>query len=332
MKQVTAVTLTVLILALCAAGVGAHPFHSGVKPREVAEGRLDDPEEIRETLRLFHGHLGPYATLGFRVGRAALDALDCPKYFGVQVFIEGRVERPFGCFADGIQVGTGCTAGKGNLKMIPRVAAPGEPPFVVTVRKPDGNAVKVSIKPNVPALFADWLSSEQSEDDTFDRLMAMADEELWTISMVQPQPLAEYLRIVQQPTDLEAIAEGQDGIVRVPALGENYTAISFEIPPGHMTPPQAGGLAGYEGVTVVAKGKLDLVGLQGDEQKRITVEPGSVFVWPADTFRAIGMQNPYPEPCHLLTVYAPAFPVERNAEAIRDWLEKGTPERVRING
>lgn len=318
--------IAVALVALCAHTAAAHPFHSGVRPREVAEGRLDDPEQIRETLRLFHGHLGPYATLGFRVGRTALDALECPRYFGVQVFISGRVERPFGCFADGIQVGTGCTAGKGNLRITPRVPGPGEPAFIVTVRRPDGRSVRISVRPEIPALFRTWLDSEAPEDETFDRLMAMAPEDLWTSEMLGPEPLEQYLRIVNDPTQLAPIAEGQDGIVRVPALGDGYTAISFEIPPGHITPPQAGGLSGFEGVTVVAKGKLDLVGIEGGRQRRITVEPGAVFVWPKDTFRALGMQNPYPEPCHLLTVYTPAFPVARSAEGVRDWLEKGAPE------
>ncbi|MBD3292544.1 MAG: hypothetical protein GF393_06440, partial [Armatimonadia bacterium] len=270
MRFQTSAWMMVILTAGCALVAVAHPFHSGVKPREVAEGALDDPEEIRETLRLFHGHLGPYATLGFRVGKYALNQLECPKYFGVQVVVEGRVERPFGCFADGMQVGTGCTYGKGNLQMIPRVPKPGEPPFVVTVRKPDGRAVRMSVKPEIPALFKTWLTSEQTEDETFDTLMAMAPEELWTIEAVDPQPLEDYLAIVHDPTALEPIADGQDGIVRVPVLGEDCTAISFEIPSGHVTPTQAGGLSGFEGVTVVAKGKLDLVGMEGGRESRIT--------------------------------------------------------------
>jgi len=326
MKILTTAGIAAFSVIICAGALSAHPFHSGVKPREVAEGRLDDPEEIREMLRLFHGHLGPYATLGFRVGRHALDELECPKYFGVQVFVEGRVERPFGCFSDGLQVGTGCTAGKGNLRMIPRALGPGEPPFVVTVRKPDGRTVRIAINPSIPELFGGWLASDTPEDETFDRLMAMAPEELWSSQMLEPRPLADYLQIVHEPMALEPIADGQDGIVRVPLLGEEYTAISFEIPPGHTTPPQAGGLSGFEGVTVVAKGKLDLVGIEAGQETRITVEPGSIFVWPKDTFRALGMQNPYQEPCHLVTIYAPAFPVAQDADAVREWLEDGAPD------
>ncbi len=327
MKQLPKICLigvalvTISVLAAC-----AHPFHSGVKPREVAEGRLDDPEQIRESLRLFHGHLGPYATLGFRAGQAALDALECPKYFGVQVLVEGRVERPFGCFSDGMQVGTGCTAGKRNLLMIPHVPAPGEPAFVVTVRKSDGRSVRLSVKPGIPALFKSWLDSKAAEDETFDTLMAMPPAELWDTEVLEAQPLEEYLQIVSDPTQVEPIAEGQDGIVRVPLLGENHTVVTFEIPPGHITPPQAGGLEGFEGVTVVAQGKLDIVGIENGRQTRITVEAGNVFVWPKDTFRALGMQNPYAEACQLVTVYTPAFPVPRTAEDVAEWLRKGGPQ------
>ncbi len=310
-----------LSLVLVTPPLVAHPFHSGVKPKEIASGRLTDPEQIRETLRQFHGHLGPYATLGYRMGARAVERLQCAMYFGLRVTVEGRSERPYGCFADGLQVGTGCTAGKANLTIIGTTPGEGQPPFVVTVRTSDGKGLRLKALPSVPELFGEWLESGDTEDETFDRLMVMPREELWTEEELALQPLEQYLRVVREPLSRPPDLSGPDGEVRVHLCGKGFSAVSFEVPPGHLSPPQAGGLAGLEGTTVVVRGKLDLV----DGSTRLTVSQGELFVWPPDTSRAVGYQNPYPEPCVLLTIYTPSFPgVSTPDEAVR-WVQMGAP-------
>ena len=69
---------------------------------------------------LLHGHLGPFLVLGIRMGLLALEVLDHSGYFGLEAESEAGWTRPLSCLNDGIQIGSGCTTGKGNLIIIAR--------------------------------------------------------------------------------------------------------------------------------------------------------------------------------------------------------------------
>ncbi len=68
----------------------------------------------------FHGHKCPAMPMGLRVGLAAMEKL------GVKHAPDGQLEAILEldeehcatCFADGVQVATGCTYGKGNIKRL----------------------------------------------------------------------------------------------------------------------------------------------------------------------------------------------------------------------
>ena len=70
---------------------------------------------LEEAIR-FHGHLGPYLVLGILAGEAALKKLGCKKYFGLEVCVWGANKKPRSCLIDGLQLATGATYGKGNIK------------------------------------------------------------------------------------------------------------------------------------------------------------------------------------------------------------------------
>lgn len=82
-----------------------------------------------------HGHLGPFLVAGIRMGLHALSLLESPGYFGVRVRSEAGRTTPLSCLNDGIQIGSGCTTGKGNLEVldggIPRARFETETQFVV---------------------------------------------------------------------------------------------------------------------------------------------------------------------------------------------------------
>lgn len=64
----------------------------------------------------FHGHLGPWATAGARIGMAARHAVAAQGHFDVDVTVAGPlVKPPTSCFLDGVQVSTGATWGKRNI-------------------------------------------------------------------------------------------------------------------------------------------------------------------------------------------------------------------------
>ena len=64
----------------------------------------------------FHGHLGPYLVLGLLAGEAALNELKAKKHFGITVKVYGANIKPKSCLIDGLQLSTGATYGKGNIK------------------------------------------------------------------------------------------------------------------------------------------------------------------------------------------------------------------------
>ena len=68
----------------------------------------------------FHGHLGPWAAAGTRLGMAGVREVGAHGYFDMEVTCEGPfVKPPKSCFLDGLQVATGATLGKRNLHWKP---------------------------------------------------------------------------------------------------------------------------------------------------------------------------------------------------------------------
>lgn len=81
-----------------------------------------DPEKMNldELIKLghrLHGHLGPYLVAGIRMGLLALKELDSTGHKELKATVETGSTPPVSCLIDGIQVATGCTAGKGNLEV-----------------------------------------------------------------------------------------------------------------------------------------------------------------------------------------------------------------------
>ncbi|VVB71656.1 FmdE, Molybdenum formylmethanofuran dehydrogenase operon [uncultured archaeon] len=77
---------------------------------------IDRPYSI-EDLASFHGHLGPYIVLGYRIGRYAREHF-CSDPFQMKAKVHCIAVPPQSCMADGIQIGSGCTLGKRNIEII----------------------------------------------------------------------------------------------------------------------------------------------------------------------------------------------------------------------
>ena len=72
-------------------------------------------KDMIERGKEFHGHLGPFLVLGIRMGLSALKHLDSTGYSGIQSEVRSGSIPPISCLADGVQISTGCTLGKGNI-------------------------------------------------------------------------------------------------------------------------------------------------------------------------------------------------------------------------
>ena len=74
-------------------------------------------DETLDAIKKFHGHLGPYVVLGYRMGLIANDKLGNDPFYKNVIVYTGTTP-PISCLVDGIQLSSGCTIGKGNIKII----------------------------------------------------------------------------------------------------------------------------------------------------------------------------------------------------------------------
>ncbi len=129
---------------------------------------MDLPEEL-QSLQRFHGHLGIYVTLGLRMG--AIGKRTFGHWKGLKATVRTVPKPPMMCVVDGVQVGSACTMGKGNIA----VEAANEPS--VTFEK-EGRRLTVSLKPGLRATVDSEMSHERElerslhyfsvrEDDVF---------------------------------------------------------------------------------------------------------------------------------------------------------------------
>jgi len=169
-------------------------------------------EEILVRIEDFHGHLGPYVILGFRAGQLALRSLGAVGYFDLEARVWSGTKPPLSCFADGVQLGSGCTTGKGNLVVeageaglaaavefrirprggpgsppapaataAPASTSPGHGPAPHASTSPGGARLRLTARPEVAAQAGKWLA-ELGDRGSARRLLEMSDEELFETS------------------------------------------------------------------------------------------------------------------------------------------------------
>jgi formylmethanofuran dehydrogenase subunit E len=117
--------------------------------RELAEkGRAMGEfwDRILESSFIIHGHVCGGMPLGFLAGVKALQALGSEREANMAkiVYVETGTGHAAGCFADGVQMSTGCTFGKGLIQRTEY----GKWAFTL-VERGTKRAVRVSVKPEV---------------------------------------------------------------------------------------------------------------------------------------------------------------------------------------
>jgi len=102
-----------------------------------------DPKDYLEMGLKFHGHKCPAMPMGLRVGAAAMNKLGVGRTGDSEwlALVEMGENHCATCFADGVQVITGCTFGKGNIRKLDYGKW-----GLTLVNKKTGQAVRVSPK------------------------------------------------------------------------------------------------------------------------------------------------------------------------------------------
>ncbi|MCC6604389.1 MAG: tRNA CCA-pyrophosphorylase [Anaerolineae bacterium] len=105
---------------------------------------MNQDHELYKAGLLLHGHKCPAMPMGLRAGLAAIEQLGVERAKDGQLmaFIEIGQDHCATCYADGIQMATGCTFGKGNIQKL------GYGKFALTlVERKTGRSTRVVTKP-----------------------------------------------------------------------------------------------------------------------------------------------------------------------------------------
>ncbi len=129
-------------------------------------------EELRNIER-FHGHIGPYAVIGFRMGKIANEKLG-KNPFNKKAQVWTSKEPPMSCVIDGIQMSSGCTIGKGNLKIFS-----GNLPKVLFSNN-NGKQIEIHLRESIKNEI-DTNVTEQNIISYSEKLYQLPDAELFEI-------------------------------------------------------------------------------------------------------------------------------------------------------
>lgn len=140
---------------------------------ETPKRRVLDEELERRAVE-FHGHGGPFMTVGLRMGLYALERLDCRGWFDVSCRAALRWRPPDSCVVDGIQSSTGCTMGKRNIEVV-------EGDGVSAVFASRERSVALTLRDGVLEKLRGGLDDEEATRELMGWLGEAAAEELFEV-------------------------------------------------------------------------------------------------------------------------------------------------------
>ena len=130
-------------------------------------------EALRQIER-FHGHIGPYAIVGYKMGEIANKTLGSDPFSKKAVVWTGTTP-PLSCIIDGLQISSGCTMGKGNI-LVKQESSP-----KVQFTNNDGKKILITLKPVIKQEI-DTTVTEENIASFSEKLYQRTDQELFDIS------------------------------------------------------------------------------------------------------------------------------------------------------
>ena len=131
-------------------------------------------DETLKKIEQFHGHIGPYAIIGYKMGKIANTKLGSDP-FSKKVVVWTGTTPPLSCIIDGIQMSSGCTLGKGNIS----VHHDGIPKARFTDN--NGKKLEITLKSNIKQEI-DTTVTEENIINYSEQLYQRTDQELFDIS------------------------------------------------------------------------------------------------------------------------------------------------------
>ena len=127
-------------------------------------------EEALRLMERFHGHLGPYVAIGYRMGAFARDWLGQGK---MRCVFQSKIQPPVSCAVDGIQLSSGCTMGKGSITVEDKGLVAAE--FTLGTKK-----VRIRLKDHIRER-VDREMSHETERSLAVEMMSMPDHDLFEV-------------------------------------------------------------------------------------------------------------------------------------------------------
>lgn len=129
--------------------------------------------EALKQIEQFHGHLGPFAVIGYRMGLIANKKLSNDPFKKKAIVFTGT-DPPLSCIVDGIQISSGCTYGKGNI------VVKNEGIAKVEFFTENGKKIEVKLKPFIKKEI-DTTVTEENIISYSEKIFEKSDEELFEI-------------------------------------------------------------------------------------------------------------------------------------------------------
>ncbi len=130
-------------------------------------------DETLKQIEKFHGHLGPYVVIGYRMGIIANEKLGADP-FCKKVKVYTGTTPPVSCVIDGIQLSSSCTLGKGKMSVEDQNLAKAE--FISEENK----KVTIILKPQIRTEI-DTTITQENMIEYSEQIYAKSDEELFEI-------------------------------------------------------------------------------------------------------------------------------------------------------
>jgi formylmethanofuran dehydrogenase subunit E len=130
-------------------------------------------DEILKQIEKFHGHLGPYVVLGYKMGEIANRILG-KDFFSKKATVFSGISPPLSCIIDGVQISSGCTLGKGNIIVNNDGLAKTQ------FSDNNGKKIEITLKSNIKNEI-DTIVTEENIIDYSEKLFKKPDNELFYI-------------------------------------------------------------------------------------------------------------------------------------------------------
>ena len=183
-KNMTAAVGLVLAAGLAAVAHDQAPaaklVHS--EPGSNAWNAGKAPVDWYGEIQRYHGHVGPWNVLGWRIGQAALREFKSEwGRHDLEMVCYVPLDTPFTCLVDGLAVGTGNSQGRLDLRLA-EVLAYGE--SFVGVRRKDGKGEVLEFRPHPEYLKSIMNQPAEKLEALCMECSRMPEERLFTVRRV----------------------------------------------------------------------------------------------------------------------------------------------------